>query len=277
MLRCLRSLAAGSVVPTALVVDDGSSDGTAETVAREFPDAIVLRGDGNLWWTGATNVGVRHALAHGADFVLTLNSDGAVEPSTVAALLAFERTARPVLAGSLQRPLGRPDQVYSRGVTLGPTWRAWFRAPPAPPIDGDAPLMVDAIGGNSLLIPRECFEAVGLFDERGLPQNWADFDFQLRARRAGWPVYCVPGSVVWVDLSSLGLRLNRRTGVRRAAKLLTDRRSPYHLVHFPRFLFRHLPVRSSVVIGLRWYRPLVVTVAKFYLGGLRRTVSRRRT
>ena len=38
-----------------IVVDDGSTDGTANMITREFPETILLFGDGNLFWTGATN------------------------------------------------------------------------------------------------------------------------------------------------------------------------------------------------------------------------------
>lgn len=40
-----------------IVVNDGSSDGTGEMIEKEFSDVILLKGDGNLWWTGATNLG----------------------------------------------------------------------------------------------------------------------------------------------------------------------------------------------------------------------------
>src|SRR5262245_43379861 len=63
-----------------VIVDDGSPDGTATTLAREHPDVVVLRGNGNLWWAGATNRGVRYALGQGFDYVLTVNNDAIVSP-----------------------------------------------------------------------------------------------------------------------------------------------------------------------------------------------------
>ena len=76
--RCLADLSAQHGVDvTTIVVDDGSTDGTLDMLARDFPSTVVLRGDGDLWWTAATNLGVAWALkrATDADYVLTLNND----------------------------------------------------------------------------------------------------------------------------------------------------------------------------------------------------------
>lgn len=59
----------------AVVVDDGSTDGTADMLRAEFPEVDVLFGDGGLFWTASVNMGIRHALKAGADYVMTLNND----------------------------------------------------------------------------------------------------------------------------------------------------------------------------------------------------------
>src|SRR5687767_767033 len=113
--RCLRSLAAGTVPVRAVVVDDGSTDGTAREVARHHPDVVVLHGHGDLWWAGAVNRGVEHALAGGADYVLTLNNDGVLAPDAVAKLLEAEHVGEPALRCSQRHDLDRPDHVPDVG------------------------------------------------------------------------------------------------------------------------------------------------------------------
>jgi GT2 family glycosyltransferase len=60
---------------TVIIVDDGSTDGTAAMIEEKFPDVQILHGDENLWWTGATNIGVRHAMLEAVadDAVLIIN------------------------------------------------------------------------------------------------------------------------------------------------------------------------------------------------------------
>ena len=69
-----------------IVVDNASSDGSAEAVAREFPDAKLVRNDRNRGYAGGMNVGARAALERGADAVLLLNNDVEVERGGIAAL-----------------------------------------------------------------------------------------------------------------------------------------------------------------------------------------------
>lgn len=260
-VRCLRALAGGTVVPEVVVVDDGSPDGTAERLRTEFPTVVTLTADGNRWWAGATNIGVEHALAHGADYVLTLNNDSIVDRGAVEALLDADRSCGPALPSSQRHDLDNPGHCWSAGVYIDWHSRAVFRAAP---VGGDDPFPVDAGGGSSMLVPRACFEAIGMFDAARLPQNWADYDFQLRARAAGWRVLSVPRSIVYVDLSTVGPRLGKATTPAGAFRLVSSFRSPYYPPHLWRFFRRHAPARRLPPVLFYRYLRVAASVVRHY-------------
>lgn len=87
--RCLDSLAGGSFAPSLIVVDNASSDDTAQIVATDYPAVQLLRNEANLGFGVANNLGIRRAMAAGAEFVLLLNQDAYVLPDSVQQLLDF--------------------------------------------------------------------------------------------------------------------------------------------------------------------------------------------
>jgi GT2 family glycosyltransferase len=164
----------------AIVVDDGSSDGTAEAIGDRFPGVTVLRGDGSLWWTGATARGMQHAIESGADFVIWLNDDTFVEPGAVARLVDLA-CAAPRLIPAAQTVDPETGAPSNGGVVVSRRHRlVHVRAGP-----GER-RSCDGLSGNFLCVRKEVVEAIGYPDARRFPQYYGDHTYTFAAKRAGF-------------------------------------------------------------------------------------------
>ena len=106
-----------------VVVDNASADDTVATVRERFPWATLIVNDDNLGYVGGNNVGIRYALAHGADYVFILNSDTKMTPTCL----------RGAGAGHAERPAHRhrrgQEPLHAEpGLHLGQVRRAQLGA-----------------------------------------------------------------------------------------------------------------------------------------------------
>lgn len=198
-LACLRSLAAADGEIGVIVVDNASTDGTPEAVRAEFPGATLLVNDENLGFAAGNNVGLRHALAGEADWVLVLNNDVEVEPGFLPPLL--DEAARRADAGALSPKIllaDPPDVIWFAGARYDPRrgyngrQRGYGERD-----DGrwDELWETDRVCGAAMLVPRAVLEADGLFDEQLFAYS-EDTDWSLRVRARGHGLWVVPGSRV---------------------------------------------------------------------------------
>ena len=187
---CLRSLQQQTDQAfRVIVVDDGSTDGTSEQLVAEFDDLEILRGNGQLFWTAAVNLGIRRALALGADRVMTLNNDVVAPPGFVAEMLRWSRRQPRALIGPLELDAANGQPIFGGEVFNFFTHTTHRLLDVLPPADRTGLHPVTYLPGRGLLVPAGVFEAIGLFDERRLPHYLADYDFTSTARRHGFPVY----------------------------------------------------------------------------------------
>ncbi|MFC8192702.1 glycosyltransferase family 2 protein [Cellulomonas sp. NPDC057328] len=215
VLRCLDSLRAqelGGLRAEVVVVDNSSRDGTADLVARERPDVVLVRSGTNLGFAGGNNVALRHVRSR---FVVLLNNDAVAEPDAVRRLVeAMDAAPADVAAMAATVLLAdrfRAAAPDDRDVVAGPDGR-WVRDP-----EGDVRLVNSS--GNELRTdgygqdrgwladaarhapPREVFgfsgaaavlrtsalREVGLFDERFF-MYYEDTDLSWRLRLAGYRI-----------------------------------------------------------------------------------------
>lgn len=197
---CLGSLAAQTLAHTVVVVDDGSSDGTPDMIRAEFPDAVLLRGDGDLWWAGATNLGIAWVLRRATPdgLVVTLNDDTVCPPDYLEQLVRPVRRGTPLLLGSVAVSHRDPCLVVDGGVGVD-WWRGKFLDRHrgqrlADAFESTALEDVDVLSGRGTLVPVRAFRELGPFDARRLPHYGADYEFSRRAARAGYRLAVNPAA-----------------------------------------------------------------------------------
>lgn len=207
LLDALRALYASSDVSVeAVVVDNASSDGSADATEAQFPEATVVRNDTNLGFGKASNCGLK--LSQG-EFVLLLNPDVMVAPDCVRTLADF-LVANPKAGAAsprLRRPDGELDLAARRGF---PTPRAAFyrltllsRLFPKSRrfnrynvgyMPEDQVHEIDSGTAACLMVRRSAIEQVGPFDPDYFMYG-EDLDLCFRLKQAGWKIFYVPAAL----------------------------------------------------------------------------------
>ena len=171
-----------------ICVDNGSTDGSDRLVEERFPNVELIRTGVNLGFAGGNNVGIRRALALGADWVLLLNNDAVAEPRLEEALDSAAR-ARPdagLLACKVLAEDGHSVQY------AGARFNKWVGYSGRVRTDGlDELRDVARADGAALAVSRAAVEQAGLLDEQ-LFAYVEDVEWSLRIRRAGFAVVFVP-------------------------------------------------------------------------------------
>ncbi len=184
-----------------VIVDDGSTDGSAEKIRAEFPDVVVLQGDGSLWWSGATNLGVKYALEHNADYIYTVNNDVELESGSIGNLVKLAKENPTALIGSMVCYLGEPDRVWYCGAEFDNKTKDLIHRSGS----RDQFTKMESsewLAGMGVLVPARAYADVGLYDQLNFPQYFGDADFSLRAKAQGYSLLVAPSSVVLVDDTS---------------------------------------------------------------------------
>jgi GT2 family glycosyltransferase len=183
--RCLESLTAQSHQPAIYVVDNASSDGTAENVRAGWPDVTVIELGQNAGFSVAMNAG---AAAGSGELLVTLNDDIEVGEHFIARALEPFADERVGMVATVTTAPGS-GLLDSFGIEVDRTLVAYNRQ--AGEVEPSAAGVVAAPMGGAGVFRREAFESVGGFEERFFSYG-EDLDLGLRIANAGWELALAP-------------------------------------------------------------------------------------
>jgi len=180
--RCLCSLALSSMKADAMVIDNASTDGTPDWIESNFPkeEVLLVRSKSNLGFGQANNIGFRHALEKGYEYVYLLNQDAWLMKDTLSCMMnAFDESDK---AGEHYGILS-PMQMQALRDFPEERFLNWYRI--------SAPLSPSGIKETSFImaahwmIKAECVREVGGFSPAFL-QYGEDDNYIHRAKYFGW-------------------------------------------------------------------------------------------
>jgi glycosyltransferase involved in cell wall biosynthesis len=192
-LTCLASLLGqslpGDVSIRVFLVDDGSTDGTSEAVEARFPEVVLIRASGTAYWNGGMRLAFAEAVKSPYDFLLWLNDDTVLNEGAVETLLGeYDAVSN---GGALTSMIAGATVDRKTGVVLSGGYRLkppeflcrFALQPPA-----GSPQLCHALSGNCLLIPARVAGELGNLSS-DYTHFLGDFDYALRARKAGFGVW----------------------------------------------------------------------------------------
>lgn len=160
------------------MMDDGSTDGTAEAVEESFPQVIILHGDGNLFWNRGMYHCWKEAIKKHHDFYLWLNDDTMLFENALEVIFEDYKSVgeMSILSGSCCDTLTQTKTTYG----------GWIGGHVAE-MNGTV-RQIEEMNGNCVLIPNKVVERIGIIDPFFI-HSAGDNEYGFRAQRNGIGTY----------------------------------------------------------------------------------------
>ncbi|NCI48047.1 glycosyltransferase family 2 protein [Sediminibacterium soli] len=184
---------------TAIVVDNGSIDGSADRLAKSHPDIVLLRSEKNLGFTGGNNLGFAYSLANGFSFSMMLNNDTFVAPDFIQHLVNY-MDAHPE-AGIIQPRIhfNHNRNLLWNGGSYYNRWLGYFYTSGENKLPASKHLVikqVDWITGCAFFVRNDILRKTGLLADNMFIYS-EDVDLSLRIRSLGYKLVYHPDSIVY--------------------------------------------------------------------------------
>ena len=256
-----------------LLIDDGSTDGTAEAVTEVIHDVVVIRGNGTWWWAGSLQQGykwLRRNETPADDVVLIMNDDTVFEHDflSIGLRVLGDNPGAMVTATGYNVATGKPQDS---GVYV-------FSWPSLRCAETYKTAEINCSSTRGLMSSVSDFIEVGGFRPRLIPHYLSDIEFTMRAHKLGKKLTYHPDFRIGIHFELTGHREVGDVPLREYLRKVFSRRSAMNPIYWSNFVLLHSPWRYKLV-NLRniWdavYERTVRTRVRPRLRALKRKLTR---
>lgn len=206
VIGCIKTVQRSTLKNLEIIVVDNNSQDDLQEEIKKIPNIQFIQNSENLGYTGGNNIGIKKALADGADYVFVLNPDIEVDNKAIENLVS--------VVGQEQAGIVGPKVLFADRKTIWYAGGIFDRANVLGKHRGidekdrgqyDKAQETEYVTGGAIMIAKEVFDKIGLFDEKYF-LYYEDSDFCFRAKEAGFKIMYVPQAVIYhANASSAGL------------------------------------------------------------------------
>ena len=220
-----------------ILVDDGSTDSTAEMVRENIPSLTIIRGNGNLWWAGSLQKGIewlRDNKVADDSVVLLINDDTVFNKDFLEVAVDILNDANGLLLLAQSYSL-QDNRLIDAGVHVD-----WGRLTFDQAKTKDD---INCLSTRGLFLFMRDLRKIGSFHPRILPHYASDYEFTIRAHRYGLKLITDSRLKIWEDEKTAGFHSIDKASSLSAAKSIFSKKSTLNPIYWAVFILLSCPPR----------------------------------
>ena len=216
-----------------ILIDDGSTDGTADMVLSYLPDTVIIRGEGNLWWGGALQKGFEWLKRYASEsgFCLILNDDTIFEEDFFAiGISLLERTRKTLFCALCYSQ--QTNKLLDEGVNFNYKELTFNQANNK---------NINCLSTRGLFLKYVDWQEIGGFHTIILPHYLSDYEFTIRAYKLGFNLKVNKDLKLSVNETTTGLHKINYTNIRDYYRKYFSKRNTMNPFYFTSFIILTVP------------------------------------
>lgn len=235
-----------------IIIDDCSTDGTQEMIEYNFPNVVLLKEKGDLWWAESTNIGVKFAIDNGATHIITLNDDTVPENDFIEKMMYWASIKPNVLLGAVGVS-NKTNKIIFGGKNID--WKNRSIKDLLDTLDENELYGLHEVNffpGRGLLVPVEVFNEIGFYDSKNFPQTIADLDFTHRAYDAGYKIFCnYDAKIMIYEDESANSYYKKNKSIKNYMMHLFSKKGGGNIFRFIKYAYKNCPKEYLFLFILR--------------------------